>query len=205
MTQPTTLILDGIFGRPSRFGAMRRVIEANCGPTEVFHYNASGFIPFERLAERFATRVRQIGQPVNVVGFSMGGIVIRTAHLLDPSIPIRRAVFLNSPHAGSLLAYALPVAAGVRQLLPGSKLMNRLAAANWTIPTLVSWCPLDTAVIPGRSANWSKARESIRCGVPIHTWVVRSAQVQQRVAEFLAESDAATDRNTVTPTLLLAG
>lgn len=193
MTQPTTLILDGIFGRPSRFNAMRRVIEANCGPTEVFHYNASGFIPFERLAERFAARVRQIGQPVNVIGFSMGGIVIRTAQLLDNSIPIRRAVFLNSPHAGSLLAYALPVGAGIRQLLPGSNLMKRLAAAEWTIPTLVSWCPLDTAVIPGRSANWSKARESIRCDVPIHTWVVRSAQVHHRVSQFLAESESSRD------------
>jgi pimeloyl-ACP methyl ester carboxylesterase len=165
---------------------MRRVLESECGPTEVFHYNSTGFVSFERLAERFASRVREIGQPVNVVGFSMGGIVIRTAHLLDRSIAIRRAVFLNSPHAGSLLAYAMPVAVGARQLLPGSHLMKRLAAAEWSIPTLVTWCPLDAAVIPGRSANWTKAQESIRCAVPLHTWVVGSAHVHRRVARFLA-------------------
>lgn len=195
MTGPTTLILDGIFGRPARFGAMRSVIEAHCGPTEVFHYNSTGFVPFERLAERLCARIREIGEPVNVLGFSMGGIVIRTAHLLDPSIPIRRAVFLNSPHAGSLLAYAMPMAAGARQLWPGSSLMQRLAAAEWSIPTLVSWCPLDAAVIPGRSANWAKASESIRCGVPLHTWVVGSKNVQRRVAEFLASDDVELERD----------
>jgi pimeloyl-ACP methyl ester carboxylesterase len=195
MTVHTTLILDGIFGRPARFGAMRRVIEAQCGPTEVFHYNSTGFVPFERLAERLCARICEIGEPVNVLGFSMGGIVIRTAHLLDPLIPIRRAVFLNSPHAGSLLAYAMPMAAGARQLWPGSNLMNRLAVAQWSIPTLVTWCPLDAAIIPGRSANWAKARESIRCGVPLHTWVVGSKNVQRRVAEFLASDDVELERD----------
>ena len=194
MTGPVTLILDGIFGRPGRFGAMRRVIERQCGPTEVFHYNSTGFVPFERLAERLCARIREIGEPVNVLGFSMGGIVIRTAHLLHPSTPIRRAVFLNSPHAGSLLAYAMPMAAGTRQLWPGSSLMRQLAAAKWTIPTLVTWCPLDAAIIPGRSANWARARESIRCGVPLHTWV-GSKNIQQRVAEFLASDDAGLDHD----------
>jgi hypothetical protein len=205
MTGHTTIFLDGIFGRPKRFAALRRAVESACGPTEVFHYNCSGFVPFERLAERFANRVCEIAHPVNVVAFSMGGIVVRTAHLLDLSIPIRRAAFLNCPHAGSLLAYALPIAPGVRQLLPGSNLMKRLAATDWPIPSLVTWCPLDTAVIPGRSANWHKAQESIRCGVPVHTWVVRSAQVHRRVANFLAQPDSAAAESDNAATELLAG
>jgi hypothetical protein len=182
----TTLILDGIFGRPARFKALRRVLDAAVGPTEVFHYNSTGFVPFEVLAARLADRIREIGQPVNVIGFSMGGIVIRTAKLIDPALPIRRAVFLNSPHAGSLLAYAMPYAKGVRQLFPGSKLLKQLATAEWDIRTLVTWCPLDAAVVPGKSADWAKASESIRCIVPAHTWVVRSASVHQRVAAFLS-------------------
>lgn len=198
----TTLFLDGIFGRPKRFAALRRAVETSCGPTEVFHYNCSGFVRFEQLADRFLRRVREIGRPVNVVAFSMGGILVRTARLIDPSVPIRRAVFLNCPHAGSLLAYALPVAAGVRQLLPGSDLMRRLASADWPIPTLVTWCPLDAAVVPGRSAKWEKAHESIRCGVPLHAWVVRSTQVHGRVARFLARPDAAVESDDVGVELL---
>jgi pimeloyl-ACP methyl ester carboxylesterase len=202
MTGHTTIILDGIFGRPSRFKAMRRMLESECGPTEVFHYNSTGFVSFERLAERFSRRVREIGEPVNVIGFSMGGIVIRTAHLLDPSLSIHRAVFLNSPHAGSFLAYAMPVAVGARQLWPGSDLMRCLAAAEWSIPTMVTWCPLDAAVIPGRSANWAKAQESIRCATPIHTWVVGSAHVHRRVAQFLAASSDACEVGRVSAELL---
>ena len=201
----TTIFLDGIFGRPTRFRAMRRVLEAQCGPTEVFHYNATGFVPFERLAERLCERIRQIREPVNVVGFSMGGIVIRTAHVIDASIAIRRAVFLNCPHAGTLLAYTLPVAAGVRQLWPRSKLLKRLAAADWSIPTLVTWCPLDAAVVPGRSANWTKAQESIRCAVPIHTWVVGSAYVHHRVARFLAAEEDTVIETAAAGVRLLAG
>jgi hypothetical protein len=89
----------------------------------------------------------------------------------------------------------MPMAAGARQLWPGSSLMKRLAMAQWSIPTLVTWCPLDAAVIPGRSANWPKASESIRCAVPIHTWVVGSAHVKQRVASFLASSERELERD----------
>jgi len=186
---PTTLILDGIFGRPARFGPLRRLLESTCGPTEVFHYNSTGFVRFEELAKRLCHRIEEIGQPVNLLGFSMGGIVIRTAHLLRPSLPIRRAVFLNSPHAGSRLAYVMPLAAGVRQLWPGSALMRQLDQADWAIPTLVTWCPFDAAIIPGHSANWPKATESIRCPFPLHTWVVGSPRIHQRIATFLGESE----------------
>jgi triacylglycerol esterase/lipase EstA (alpha/beta hydrolase family) len=94
------LILDGIFGRPARFKALRRVLDATCGPTKIFHYNSTGFVPFETLAHRLATRIHELGQPVNVIGFSMGGIVIRTAKLIDPTLPIRSAALRShaNPH-----------------------------------------------------------------------------------------------------------
>jgi triacylglycerol esterase/lipase EstA (alpha/beta hydrolase family) len=193
LTPFTTILLDGIFGRPSRFARLRRLLDSTTGPTEVFHYNATGFVRFERLAERLSARIRQLNQPVNVIGFSMGGIVIRTAHLLDPTFPIRRAVFMNTPHAGSMLAYIGPLAPGVRQLWPGSKLMTQLAQAEWNIPTLVTWCPYDTAIIPARSANWPKAQQSIRCPFPLHTWVVGSPRIQQQIATFLSAADSDVD------------
>jgi triacylglycerol esterase/lipase EstA (alpha/beta hydrolase family) len=206
MNNQTTFILDGIFGRPSRFAPLRRVLEANCGPTEVFHYNSTGFVRFETLAQRLIDRIQNHGRPVNLLGFSMGGIVIRTAHLFDPTLPIRRAVFLNSPHAGSYLAYVMPLAAGVRQLWPGSRLMKRLDQADWNIPTLVTWCPLDAAIIPGRSANWSKAQKSIRCSFPLHTWVVGSPQVHSQIANFLAaEANGQLVKTEVSSMLAMAG
>jgi hypothetical protein len=130
---------------------------------------------------------------VNVLGFSMGGIVARVAHLVDPSIAIRRAVFLNTPHAGSVAAYALPFAA-VRQMRPSSALMVRLASVDWRIPTLVTWCPFDAIVVPGRSANWTRVTETIRCLVPIHPWPVWSKKVHASIVKFLASGERAADR-----------
>jgi triacylglycerol lipase len=184
MIKPTTLILDGIFGRPRRFSALQKALRESCGPAELFHYNCTGLIPFEELGQQLATTIHQIATPVNIVAFSMGGIVARTARLLDSAIPIERAVFINSPHRGSWLAYALPFP-GVKQLRPKSALMKRLANSPWPIPTLAIWCPGDLVVIPGRSAKLSGASETIRCDIPLHPWPVWSPRLRREIIRFL--------------------
>jgi hypothetical protein len=188
-----TLILDGIWGRPRRFDPLRRVLEAACGPTEIFHYNTSGCVPFEILARQLCERIRQFDEPVNLLGFSMGGIVIRTAHLLDPSLPVRRAVFLNTPHGGTVMSYLLPLG-GTRQLQPTSVLMKQLAADAWNIPTLVTWCPFDTIIVPGRSANWPKAAQSIRSAPLFHNWPIWSGKIHRKIAGFLSQNVVASSR-----------
>src|SRR5262245_56272296 len=100
----TTLILDGIFGRPRRFRRLRDELREVCGPAELFHYNCSGLIPFERLGRELVAAIRSVDGPVNIVAFSMGGIVARVARMMEPAMPIHRAVFLNCPHRGSYLA-----------------------------------------------------------------------------------------------------
>jgi triacylglycerol lipase len=181
----TTLLLDGIWGRPRRFGALQRALEQSCGPAEIFRYADWGNTPFEVLGARLADEVRRRGEPVNVLGFSMGGLVVRAAHLVDPTIRFRRAVFLNSPHRGSWLAHALPLP-GVRQMRPGSDFMQRLHDADWRFPTLATWCPADTMIVPGWYAKFDKAQENICCRMPAHIWPIKSAAVHRRVVEFLA-------------------
>ena len=188
MNERTTLILDGIWGRPERFGRMRQWLEARCGPTEVFRYDCSGFGCLEREGEKLAAMIRSRAEPVNVVGFSMGGLVVRAAHQTDPSLPIRRAAFLNSPHAGTWLAYLAPFKAlrGIRQMRPASEFLKRLASVNWEIPTLAVWSPLDLVVVPGRSARWAGVTVQMRCDVPAHVWPICSRAVHARIAEFFA-------------------
>ena len=189
MTPPaTTFILDGIFGRPRRFGRLRDVIERSCGPAVIHHYDCTGRTPFERLGDELADAIRAANAPVNLVGYSMGGIVIRSAHMLHPDLPIRRAAFLNSPHSGSVVAYLLPFPA-CRQMRPGSGWMNQLAAAEWDIPTLAVWCPGDLIIVPNRSACWAKATETVCGRVPAHVWPIYSRRIHGRIAEFLSRSD----------------
>jgi len=189
-----TILLDGIWGRPRRLRFLCRSIEERCGPTEIFRYDSSGHSCFEDLGRKLADRVLEIGRPVNIVAFSMGGLVARAARLMEPSLPLHRAVFLNSPHGGSWLAYTLSLP-GIRQMRPSSDLLRRLDHVPWDIPTLAVWCPGDLIVIPGRSARWKSATRIIRCNVPLHLWPIWSRRLHRRIADFLAEREQST-RNT---------
>jgi pimeloyl-ACP methyl ester carboxylesterase len=183
MDRVLTLMLDGIWGRPKRFEGLIEMLREQCGPAEIFHYDSSGRVPFEQLGTQLAEEIRRRDQPVNLIGFSMGGLVVRAAHLLDPTLPIRKAAFLNSPHGGSLLAYVCPIG-GIRQIRPSDSFIQRLKRVEWAIPTLATWCPWDTMVIPGRSARMSGAQEMICCAVPIHTWPIFSGGIWRRVVRF---------------------
>ena len=183
----TTLFLDGIWGRPKRFSRMRKIVEECGGPTEIFPYDCSGIGCLEEEGRKLAHAVKLRGEPVNIVGFSMGGLVVRAAALADPNIQYRRAVFINSPHRGSYLSYLLPFPKlrGIQQLRPESDLLRRLNAAAWNIPTLAVWCPLDLMILPGKNARWDKANQLIRCDIPVHTWPIHSPSIQRRITAFL--------------------
>jgi triacylglycerol lipase len=189
MTRPATLILDGIWGRPRRFHPLRDLLRERCGRAEIYRYSATGLRRFEELGAQLAAKIETMDGPVDVVAFSMGGIVLRTAHLFHPTLPLRRTVFLNSPHKGSWLAYALPFP-GVRQLRPSSPLMRQLDAVHWPFPTLNVWCPGDLMVLPGRSALLDCASEILRCDVPLHTWPIWSRSLRRRIVEFLNQDEA---------------
>lgn len=183
-----TLIIDGLWGRPRRWRGLQRLIEQRCGPAAIYEYDASGCVPFEVLGEQLAQEIRRHDGPVNLVGFSMGGVVARAAHLVDPTLPVRRAALLNSPHQGSWLAYLLPLA-GIRQMRPSSAFMARLREHTWSVPTLVVWNAIDQMVIPGSSTRWNGACAEAKCSVPLHLWPIWSTAIHERVADFLASDE----------------
>jgi triacylglycerol lipase len=179
-----TLIIDGIWARPRRWIPLREQLEERCGPAEIWEYDSTGLVTFQELGRQLVKRIRDYGNPVNLVAFSMGGLIARAAHLIDREIPVQRAVYLNSPHGGSLLAYLLPFR-GVRQMCPNSTFMSELRADRWDIPTFVVWNPLDTMVVPGTSTRLKHATETICCRLPIHLWPIWSKGIHGRVVDFL--------------------
>jgi pimeloyl-ACP methyl ester carboxylesterase len=156
----------------------------------MYEYDCSGAGCLEAEGRKLAAEIRRLGEPVNLVGFSMGGVVVRAAHAADPSLPIQRAAFINAPHGGSWLAHlGAPFKAlrGIRQLRPGSDLLRRLAAIDWHIPALAIWSPLDLAVIPGTSARWAGATERVRCNALFHSWPICSRRIHERIVAFFSE------------------
>jgi hypothetical protein len=193
MTRPHTFILDGFLGRPRRWETLRAAIEDRVGPATIHRYDCSGLSSLEDLGAKLAATIRSHGtgsNPVNLIGYSMGGLVIRWACLSDPDLPIRRVVFMNSPHEGSWLACLLPLT-GIRQMRPFDPHMQRVREQPWNVPTLTIWNPVDGVILPGKNTRFDRAGEQVRCAVPLHIWPVWSRDVRRRVVEFLGAEENA--------------
>ncbi|HEY5791698.1 MAG TPA: alpha/beta fold hydrolase [Chthoniobacterales bacterium] len=183
------ILLDGLWGYgEGRFRPMARAFERHgASRIEIFRYDCSGRSSFESLAREFTAFVRRSPEPAVVLAHSMGGLVLRTALLHEPALPIRRVAFINVPHTGSWAGWLLPFA-GIRQMRPGSAFLRRLADQAWEIPSLAIWCPGDLMVLPGSSARWARAHSTECCWVPAHIWPMVSPGWQKRIARFLFQT-----------------
>jgi Alpha/beta hydrolase family len=184
-----TLILDGIWGSHSRWERLRSRIATELGPCRIWRYDNSGRASIESLAKALAAELKRLNAPVNLVGYSMGGLVVREALRQTPELKVHRVALLNSPNYGSAAACLLPLSA-CREMRPGSAFLKQLNAAPWTHPTLATWCPYDLMVFPGSSGRWKKATVVLRSDVPMHLWPVVSVEIHRTVTAFLASSEA---------------
>jgi len=179
-----TILLDGWQGSHHRLEHLRRVLDGVIWP-----YENSGRTSIVRLATELASHLRCLDRPFHAVGYSMGGLVIREALRQQPDLPLRRAVFLHTPHQGTLAAHLLPGAA-LREMRPDSDFLRCLNAAPWTVPTLNVWCPGDLVVIPGWNARWPQAAQEFPTRLPAHVWPLFDPALPLRIAKFLTEQDA---------------
>jgi len=182
-----TVILDGFWGWHTRWEGLRKRIEKNVGPCRIWRYDNTGRVSIEALAQQLASDLHELKVPFNAIGYSMGGLVVREAIRQDPSLRLQRAVMLNSPHLGSMVANLVPMLPACREMRPSSPFIRRLAAAPWQYPTFVTWCPGDLMVFPGNSARWNQATVTMRCDVPAHEWPVISGGIHRSVVNFLAQ------------------
>ncbi len=185
MTAPHTVLLDGLWGWKGRIDSVAAHLTHRGLPTTVYRYPHSGCHDIRDLGHGLSEFIRQQGWPsVNLIGFSMGGLVCRAAVLADPTLPVRRAAFVNTPHGGTWVAWLLPLR-GIRQMRPKSDFLRELDAQPWSIRSLAIWCPGDLMVVPGCSAKWPCASQTLVCTVPMHIWPLLSRTLQTRVAQFL--------------------
>lgn len=180
-----TYILDGIWGWHLRWEGLRKRVEKEVGPCQIWHYDNSGRTSLEKAGTELAKEIAKGPGQVNLVGYSMGGLVIREALRQEKSVQARNVVLLHSPNNGSLNGHFFPMLPACQEMRPGSSFIQRLNQAPWSHPTLVSWCPYDLVVFPGTSARWGKATQSLRSDVPVHAWPVVSKSIHNAVVSFL--------------------
>jgi triacylglycerol lipase len=181
-----TYILDGIWGWHSRWEGLRHRIEASLGTCEIWRYDNSGRTSLEVVGTRLREELASTTQPINLVGYSMGGLVIREALRGAGELPVRRAAFLHCPHRGSLAAHTLSLPA-CREMRPGSAFLKRLDESPWSIPSLATWCALDAVILPGVSGRWERATTVLQSHVPAHAWPVLSPGLHRAVIDFLGK------------------
>lgn len=188
------LLVHGIFDTVAKFQRMSAYLKNLGWSVHSLNLNPNnGKERLQNLAEQVADYVERnfpAGQPLDLLGFSMGGIVTRYyLQRLGGLERVQRYVSISAPNNGTLMAYALE-RPGVVQLRPKSPFLQDL---NWDVESLqrlkvtVLWTPFDLMILPARSSLMSVGRE-IQLPVPIHEWMLRDSRVLETVAQQLSSS-----------------
>lgn len=157
-------------------------------------YPNLGIAPLDVLAEQvrdYVDRTFAPTQAIDLLGFSMGGIVTRYyLQRLGGRDRVRHYVSVSAPNQGTLLAYALPWA-GVKQMRPDSALLGDL---NRTVQedlgdlrVTVLWTPLDGMILPQHSSRLPLGEE-IQIPVAIHAWMLKDRRCLEVIGDRLLKT-----------------
>jgi triacylglycerol lipase len=187
------VLVNGIYNSGKRFRIMGRRLEARGWQVYAISLRPNdASIPFEAMAEQLDAFVKANIPPdgkFDLVGFSMGGLICRYyIQKMDGYRRVRRFVTLSTPNHGTVWAY-LSGRAGVKQMRPGSELLDelngdvsKLAPLNYTS----IYTPLDLTIVPPGSSRLQVARNVVRW-VPFHALMIYMPGPIQAVEQALED------------------
>jgi len=141
----------------------------------------------EGLAEKLATAIDVRWGPqqvIDVIGFSMGGLIARYyLQELGGYRRTRRFFAISAPFAGTFWSHFYP-GRGAAQMVPGSGFLTQLeqtADLLDEIELYSFWTPFDLVIIPPTSSVWPRA-ENIRVFAPCHPCMLWSGELRGLIA-----------------------
>jgi triacylglycerol esterase/lipase EstA (alpha/beta hydrolase family) len=161
LDQPPVLLLHGFVDNRSVFAPMQRSLRQHGW----MHVQALNYSPLTcdvrtaaTLLSRHVERIcEQSGhRHVDIVGHSLGGLIARYyVQRLSGDARVRTLVTLGTPHAGTTAVPLLNPHPIVRQMRPGSDLMDELAksASHCRTRFVAFWSDLDEMMIPVETAR----------------------------------------------------
>jgi triacylglycerol lipase len=123
---------------------------------------------------------------IDIVAFSMGGLATRWYLLRSDAVPVRRVVFLATPHRGTMAAH-LAWGESREEMIPESAFLDSLNAGDPVpggVRALTVRTSIDTHVIPGENATLPGVPDREVC-CPTHSGMLEDPQVFSIVRMFL--------------------
>lgn len=152
----------------------------------------NGSVGLDQLAQQVAVYVDKTFEPeqaIDLVGFSMGGIISRYyVQRLGGIQRVQRFITISSPHQGTFTAYAR-TNGGCNQMQPRSAFLNQLnqdVAQLECLNFTSIWTPLDLMILPAKSSQLPVGKER-KIPVGGHAWMVTDGRSLRAVAEALLE------------------
>lgn len=146
----------------------------------------------EKLAQQVANYVNdtfEAAQLLDIVGFSMGGIVSRYyIQRLGGINRVQRFITISSPHKGTIIAYGTWLAGAV-QMRPDSDFINDLNADFKMLKQLnftSIWTPYDLMILPATSSRLGIGKE-VTIPVILHPLMLTDTRTLTIVADALIE------------------
>ncbi len=128
---------------------------------------------------------------LDIVAHSMGGLAARLALEGPDAPPVRRVVFLATPHRGTWAAY-VAWGAGGEEMEPGSPFLDSLNAHPPVPPGVEAMTirtPLDTHILPEESATLPGIPDRTVC-CPTHAGLLGDVEAFRLIRRFLTEDEA---------------
>ena len=146
--------------------------------------------------ENIAVRLKQdidtkfgTTEPINLVGYSMGGIVSRQyLQHLGGAERCENFVTVSSPHHGTKAAWLYPTR-GAEEMRPGSTFLASLHHSQdrlGKIPITSYRTPMDLMILPPESSVWERA-ENLEFPVLMHPLMLTSEPVMNDIERRLAK------------------
>ena len=158
-TAPPLVLVHGLWDTPRLFDGLQRELAGRRTPLLAPHLpHGLGQVPLEQLATQLDRHISERFGPetaVDLLGFSMGGLISRTwIQLLGGHRRTRRFTSVASPQQGSWVALPWPrrPLASIADMKPGSALLRKLqedAELLTKVECCSFYCSTDLMVVPG--------------------------------------------------------
>ncbi|MEB3161111.1 MAG: triacylglycerol lipase [Synechocystis sp.] len=188
------VLVHGIFDTMAKFKTMTRFLtEKGWSVHSLNLVPNDGSASLTQLAKQVADYIDRTFPPqqaIDLVGFSMGGVVTRYyLQRLAGVERVKRYITISAPNQGTLLGYGLPLA-GVREMRWQSELLQDLnqdyQALLSALQVTVLWTPFDLMILPPSSSQL-EIGEEIVLPVPVHAWMVSDRRCLEAVEKALSK------------------